>query len=164
MPKIETTSKLSLKLPSRINLGRWGGHTRRALDLRQPMSRTPKPAKDQKIPEPGSNRRSRTTPTHRAQNKHHASRTARPPPAKNKQNNIQSNVYSRPPIAPDPTCPALVSHGETNLSPPLYQYPLYPASNALNTSLRYLCRLGEAPITNTITWITWPGDASRVPF
>ena len=33
MSKIETTSKVSLKLPSRINLGRRGARARRALDL-----------------------------------------------------------------------------------------------------------------------------------
>ena len=33
MSKIETTSKVSLKLPSRINLGRHGARRRRALEL-----------------------------------------------------------------------------------------------------------------------------------
>ena len=43
MSKIETTSKVSLKLPSRINLGRHGARRRRALELGHNLQARPLP-------------------------------------------------------------------------------------------------------------------------
>ena len=62
MPKIETTSKVSLKLTSRINLGRWGAHRRLAPGSGHSPQAPPQPWKGQ-TPGTGTPRHPRMPPT-----------------------------------------------------------------------------------------------------